>query len=610
MSQRHPHLCILLASAAILSAAQPVGTAFAHEVGAAYSNVSEFTYTTEIKNAPKDTDKELLALTEAEKQKSNPPPTVYLLQRRLDNDAQTLIKALHAKGFYDAQVTTEIDREKQPYTARFHINAGEVYTLQSVRIILDPRSQTEDVTLPDIAAIDLPLGGAVNYEQILNARGRIRSRIHENNCLREVRVRAHLRVDTTEKEAEAIYRVRSGKEATFGALTVDGLETVEMPYIDRRIPWKQGDCYKPQQIESLQVNLLQTNLFSKSEITIAEEPDENGEYPVTLSVRERPQRTIKAGIGYATEDGLDFKPSWEHRNFFGQGEKVTVEGTISTFLQSVKGRLERPDFMRKEQFLVLESEIAQSETDAYDSTSFRSLAQVSRPVGKNLTAALGVAYALKRVDDEGRNSGEETFSLVSFPSYLQHNTRNSDIDPTSGHLLRLDVEPFIETLNTGDVFLKNQGSARWYHQHENIPLKPTWAFRATLGSIMGSAASDIPADERFYSGGGGSVRGYGFQSLGPQINGAPTGGRSLVEFSGELRLRVTDSIGLVPFIDAGNVYPEIYPEFDGDLFYAAGLGLRYYTDFGPFRFDVAMPMDRRDDIDDAFQLYISFGQSF
>lgn len=610
MSIRPSCFCILYAIAAFWAVASPWQSAAAHDVGGAYKNVSEFQYTVAIEGEPEQTEKELLALTETHKQASNPPPTLYLLKRRMDTDAETLIKALHARGFYDAQVRTAIEKEEKEYIARFTLIPGEVYTLQSIRFIMDNRSKTKEIELPTAEALELPIGGEVNYQQILTARGTLRDKIHQLNCLHKLRIRVHLRADTSTKSAEAIYRINAGETANFGQLTITGLTTVERPYIDRKVPWQQGDCFKPTQIEDLQVNLLQTNLFATSDITIAEETDESGEVDVTLDIQERKHRTVKAGIGYATQEGLDFKPAWEHRNFFGQGEKVTVEGTLSTFLQSLKTRFERADFMRKDQALVLEGEIAQSETDAYDSTSLRTLAQLSRPIGQNLTGALGVAYALKRVDDEGGTMNQETFSLVSFPSYLEHNTRDSDLDPTKGHLLRLDAEPFIETLNNGDVFLKSQATAKLYHQHKDFPLQPTWAFRGTVGSIMGSANSDIPADERFYSGGGGSVRGYGYQMLGPLQGDAPTGGRSLVEFTGELRLRVSDSIGVVPFVDAGNVYNEIYPEFDGDLFYAAGLGLRYYTGFGPFRFDFAVPLNRRDGVDDAFQLYLSFGQSF
>lgn len=607
---RKPLLLLLLLTALFL----PSSPAHAEESEEQEETISvatkgDYKYEVIISGAPKGKEKALLTQTEAEKKKDSPPPTLYLLQRRLDKDAQTLTKALQAMGYYDAAVSASLETAKQPYQAKFSVTPGEAYILEAVRVLLDERSETKNVTLPPADSLGLPIGGTVDYTAILNARNTVRDAIHKASCLRSVRVRPFLRVDPEEKEGEAIYRVLAGKEAYFGPVTMEGLETVQESYVNRKLPWKQGDCYKPEKLENLQVKLLQTNLFSTSEITVAEEPDENGEFPVNIALRERSHRTIKAGIGYATEEGLDFRPAWEHRNFFGEGEKLTIDSTLSTFIQSLHGKLERPDFLRNSQTLILESELAQAETDAYDSTSISASAQLARPLAKNLKGGLGVAYALKRVEEDGLNKSEDTFSLVSLPSFLEHNTRDNIVDPTKGHLLRLDVEPFVETLNNGATFVKTQGSARFYHQHSSIPLEPTWAFRATVGSIVGSSSANIPADERFYSGGGGSVRGYAFQSLGPLTDGNPDGGRSLVEFSAELRLRVSESFGVVPFLDAGNVYSEPYPEFNNDLSYAAGLGFRYFSDFGPFRLDIATPLNRRDG-DDSIQLYISFGQAF
>ena len=600
----------MLSAALLAQIVMPCSLVMAHETEVASKIVGDYTYETRITGVEDDFKKELLPLTTAVEQKDTPPPTLYLLQKRLDADSEVIKKALHAKGFYDAQVVATVNTEKTPYIAIFTITKGAAYILKSIRVVEDPESITSGAVLPSPDILDLGVGGAVNYENIQDAIAQVRSKVYAANCLRNVKVQVHLRVDTTNKTAEAIYRVWAGREAKFGELSIEGLETVKSSYVDRKVPWEAGECFKPKKVEELQVKLLQTSLFSKSDIKVAENPNDAGLYPVTLTLKERAQRTIKAGIGFATEEGFDFKPSWEHRNFFGEGEKLTIESTLSTFLQSLKGTLERPDFLQIDQTLTLESEISQSETDAFNATSLGVSAQLSRPLGDHLTGGLGIAYALKTVDDKETGNSEETFSLVSFPGYLEHSTRDSALDPSKGHVLRVDVEPFFETLNSGDMFLKSKGTAKFYYRHKNIPLKPTWAVRATLGSIIGSGTGDLPADERFYSGGGGSVRGYGYQLLGPLSDGSPDGGRSLVEFSGELRLRATESIGVVPFMDAGNVYNEPYPEFDGDLFYAAGLGLRYYTGFGPFRFDVAFPLDKRDGVDDTFQIYLSFGQSF
>jgi len=136
------------------------------------------------------------------------------------------------------------------------------------------------------------------------------------------------------------------------------------------------------------------------------------------------------------------------------------------------------------------------------------------------------------------------------------------------------------------------------------------AGRATLGSLVGEDTDNIPADKRFYAGGGGSIRGYEFQSVGPlDADGDPLGGRSLIELNAEVRVRVTEQIGLVPFVDGGMVFDSIYPDFDEDLRWAGGLGVRYFTAFGPLRMDIAVPLNKRE-FDDSFQFYISLGQAF
>ena len=126
----------------------------------------------------------------------------------------------------------------------------------------------------------------------------------------------------------------------------------------------------------------------------------------------------------------------------------------------------------------------------------------------------------------------------------------------------------------------------------------------------GAALNEIPANWLFYAGGGGSVRGYAFDSLGPTgpFN-AVIGGRSLFEASAELRVRVNDTIGIVPFFDAGNAFASSFPNFNQPLYTSAGLGLRYFTAVGPIRLDVAFPLQRHAGAGPV-AVYFSIGQAF
>ncbi|MGC2785092.1 MAG: BamA/TamA family outer membrane protein, partial [Roseiarcus sp.] len=136
------------------------------------------------------------------------------------------------------------------------------------------------------------------------------------------------------------------------------------------------------------------------------------------------------------------------------------------------------------------------------------------------------------------------------------------------------------------------------------------AGRVAAGAMGGPQLDAIPANWRFYAGGGGSVRGYAYNELGPTVWwGAVVGGKSVFDASAELRVKLTDTIGVVTFFDIGNAFSSNFPNFSEPLFAAAGLGLRYYTSVGPIRLDVAFPFERRAG-NGPVAVYVSIGQSF
>ena len=112
-------------------------------------------------------------------------------------------------------------------------------------------------------------------------------------------------------------------------------------------------------------------------------------------------------------------------------------------------------------------------------------------------------------------------------------------------------------------------------------------------------------------GGSGSVRGYGPNKIGPlDAQNDPIGGTSSTEFGAELRWRVTESIGLTGFVEVGAVYDSAMPDWGRDLRWSVGIGARYYSAIGPLRLDLAVPLDRRGGVDDAFAILMSLGQAF
>jgi translocation and assembly module TamA len=137
------------------------------------------------------------------------------------------------------------------------------------------------------------------------------------------------------------------------------------------------------------------------------------------------------------------------------------------------------------------------------------------------------------------------------------------------------------------------------------------AGRFRVASVSGETTDTLPANKRLYSGGGGSVRGYKYRMVGPiSATGAPSGGRSVAELGLESRIKVSQNVGIVPFVEGGAVYDGIAPQFPNNALWAGGLGLRYHTIVGPLRADLAFPLNGRPNIDSTFEFYISIGQAF
>jgi translocation and assembly module TamA len=194
------------------------------------------------------------------------------------------------------------------------------------------------------------------------------------------------------------------------------------------------------------------------------------------------------------------------------------------------------------------------------------------------------------------------------PLYLRRDSTDDLLNPTVGSREALTVTPYQSIAGARELAFASSRLTGSLYRALDDGARYVAAGYGAIGSILGETRDAIPADKRLYVGGGGSVRGYGFQRAGPlAADNTPLGGRSSLELGTELRVKITETIGIVPFLEAGNAYTGAWP--GGKLLFGAGIGARYYTTIGPVRFDVAFPLEKRSG-DSAFQVYISLGQAF
>lgn len=532
------------------------------------------------------------------------PFSTNILEGRAKEELTQLLGALHSRGYYDAILNVELNTDKTPVEVVYHVNTGERYKISDSRISLINNTR-ENINLPDKKKYRIDMKPA-ETSRLNETAEDLSEYIKNNNCFLSVKVIPALELNREQNNAEAVFEVETGPEAKFGQTTVTGNKRVNREYINKFIPWKQGGCFKQSQITKAQSGLMQSQLFSTVDIKYPDQTDENGEVPVTAELTERFRRTIKFGLSFKTDEGAGANSSWENRNFFGGGEKLDARAQLSSIESSAETNYTEPFFFHPDQSLKLGARIARETPDQYTSKNMSVRAGVERVLNKNITAGLGTGYRYSEVESI---DGQDTYGLIFVPGYGIWDSRDNLIDPKKGLALRVDAAPYFDTLGGTDAgFFRSIGRGSTYFSFPG-KIEPVMMLRGAVGSIGASSTRAVPADLRLYAGGGSSVRGYGYQDLSPLKSGIPVGGRSLLELSSEFRFKVTKSIGGAIFVDGGNAFEEIYPDFGNGIRWGSGIGARYYSDIGIIRVDVAVPLDKREG-DSSYQLYVSVGETF
>ncbi len=535
-----------------------------------------------------------------------PPASRTALERRAAEDVERIREVLRSEGYYAAEVEVTVAEGGPPVPVRIAIDQGEAFTLDRYSVDYRvPDGQPSPVPVP-LDALGLELGQRGRAEAVVAAQAALLRSLAEQGYPLATVADRRVEVDFATHRMAVAVTVETGGRARFGAVSVKGLEDVEEKVVRRRIPWSQGEVFSVSRVETLRETLVASRLFDSVKIATGTGLTETGLLPVTIDLREARHRSIGFGADWSSSEGFGGRAFWEHRNLMGGGERLRASAIASEIRNALDLDFSEPDFLAADQNLVVSTTGEERRTDAFVTRTLGASAGVAWNLTPTWSAVASVAG--ERTFEEEDNVTSD-FTLFSLPLEARHDSTDDPLDPTRGNRLNGVVRPFIEPPGTtGFTRIGLHDSHYWLLRDDPRLIAAVWG---RIGAIRGATLQDVPADKRFYVGGGGSVRPFGYQMAGPvDSEGDPTGGLSAIGFGGELRLKVTDDIGVVPFIEAGRADLSRTPDLDGRLFWGAGLGLRYHTPIGPVRADVAVPLNRRQGIDDAYQVYLSLGQAF
>ena len=556
--------------------------------------------------------RQINAISDLVKLRKKPPPSINALRYRIETDTPEIIKVLHANGYYDAYLTSDIEEERGSLMVYIFIHPGPKYTLNAYNLLTPDCKEIqplkdEKVTLEKIGIVE---DAPVYAENILASRSTILRVLAERGYPLASIEEEHFLANVATKTLDVDLCVDKGPKCTFGPLVIEGLKKVDLAFVLNKIMWKEGQTYTESEVEQTQENLIATDLFSSVLISHEEKPLPNGALPMKMRLTELKPRSISLGVTYATSNGPGATFRWTNRNFLGKGQQLSLDGFIEKIYSQGSLIYRIPDFLRIDQDWLWKGQLARENITVYTSLNYLLLTQLERSWGRNfLTYGIKGEYLI--VHESIQN---EHAPLFGVPFFWRYARVKNILDPLEGFIGSYKATYYHKFQNSSSDFYKNTLWLSGYVPFSSDK-KAILALRMQFGSIIGASLKRIPLPKRFFGGSDNDLRGFKFKTVSPlNAEQNPTGGRAYIFSSCELRFRFNKSLGCIGFADFGTVTNTTYPTFNQQWFYSAGLGLRYFTFFGPLRLDVGFPINPRyldgKRFDPVYRIYVSIGQTF
>lgn len=578
----------------------------------------------------RELDAALKGSSQLESLRTKAPIGPFALVGRAQQDVDRLQTVLHGYGYYQGRVTITVNGralDDPGLPAAIEALPKETDAEVAVAIDLGPLYHLRQVTIegeiPEDARSKLGVasGAPAIAADVLNAQGRLLTALQEDGyALAKVDPPVAYE-DAAAHALDVTFRVNAGPRVDIGEIRIAGLRDVNEALVRNRLLVHAGERFSPGKIERARQDLLSLGVFSGVSTRAVDQLDAQGRIPIIFDVQERLRHSVGFTVAYSTDLGGSGGATWSHRNLFGNAEQLNLSasatglgGSATTGLgYNVTAQLIKPEYLARDQSLEFNLGAIRQKLDAYDQDAVTAGVLLNRKFSPTWSGSVGVSTIRESILQQ---MVTRDYTLLGVPISAKYNSTgilNPLDDPVHGIRALLTMTPTQSLGSSNATFVIIQASAATYIDVGALggaaPGRSVLALRGLVGTAQGASQFELPPDQRFYGGGSATVRGFRYQSIGPQFpDGKPMGGTSIDAATIEFRQRLFTNFGAVAFVDAGQVSAQSTP-FQGTVHVGAGVGVRYYTAIGPIRLDVAVPLNKQPG-NDAFEIYIGLGQAF
>ncbi len=540
------------------------------------------------------------------------------IRARAEEDEALAARLMHSVGYLDGSATSTVPSgfaPDRPVPVTIVATPGPLFHFRTITITglaPEPHELAADV-------LALKPGDAIAAQPVEDAEAHVSLRLPEHGYPFVKTGQRDILLDDNSPVGDYTLPMDAGAKSSFGHLRTAGDQVFTLRHLNVFPRFSPGDLYDSRNVDELRQALVGTGLLS----TISVEPVATGRMlpdgteAVDLLVQQAKGKThtLSASAGYATGEGVKLVGEYQNRNWFPPEGALIFDLTAGSETQALGAIFRRSNAGQRDRTFQAAATVSRQRYDAYNAETVDLTASVSRqstPIWqKRWTYSLGAEILATRETPfvpADPTRPHDIYYIAALPLQGGYDRSDSLLNPATGFRVTAKLSPEVQKQSSGgfDTYVRTLGEVSGYYPFFDKTL--VLAGRLRVGSIVGAARDDIAPSRRLYSGGGGSVRGFGYQQLGPKdADDNPIGGRSLTEFAVEARYRF-GNYGIVPFFDGGRVGERPTPNLSG-MRYGLGIGARYYTNFGPFRLDVATPLGRKPG-ESKVAVYISIGQAF
>ncbi len=549
------------------------------------------------------------------------PVGPFALVARARADEERFLTALHSFGYYKGQARITIDGHPvgqsglvdllqsapapPPAAVKVAIEQGPLFHFGLVRLTgtYPPGLETQ---------LDLAPGAPAVAGQVIAAREKLLAALREQGyALAKVELLPAV-LYLNRNLVDVTFRVDSGPRVAIGPITFQGLDGVNEDFAHRMLPVREGQMFSTSALSKARAELGKMPIFASVLVVPATQLDPIGTLPITIRTTERPLHAVDFGVSYSTDLGIGLTSGWHDRNLFGNAEQLNLTAAFQGGGNSelhpgyrVNAQLIKPGFLDPNQSLEANVGAVKQSLIAYDQEALLQSVAINRTLSPHWSGSAGVSAEEERITQEGVS---RRYNLLGLPLRVKYDNTDNLLNPTHGIRAALLVTPEQSLTAPQATFVIAQLSASTYLDLSGNG-RSVLALRGLLGEAFGASLFSLPPDQRFYAGGSGTLRGYKYQSVGPQFpDGTPEGGTQITAGTIEFRQRVFQSFGFSLFTDAAEVTAP-GANLSGKYGVGVGAGVLYYTSIGPIRLEGAVPVVKLPNSGN-FEIYVGLGQAF